>query len=71
MPTILNAANEIAVAAFMAGEIGFYDISAVVEGFATRSGRATRQPPRASPSPWTGTRGGCAGALRQLEPATT
>jgi 1-deoxy-D-xylulose-5-phosphate reductoisomerase len=30
-PTILNAANEIAVAAFMAGEIRFYDISALVE----------------------------------------
>jgi 1-deoxy-D-xylulose-5-phosphate reductoisomerase len=29
-PTILNAANEIAVAAFMAGEIPFYGISALV-----------------------------------------
>ena len=27
MPTILNAANEIAVEAYMAGQIGFYDIS--------------------------------------------
>ncbi|MBF9232533.1 1-deoxy-D-xylulose-5-phosphate reductoisomerase [Microvirga alba] len=31
MPTILNAANEIAVAAYMAGHIGFYDISKYVE----------------------------------------
>lgn len=31
MPTILNAANEIAVEAFMAGRIGFYDISESVE----------------------------------------
>lgn len=30
-PTILNAANEVAVAAFLAGEIGFLDIVAVVE----------------------------------------
>ncbi|MGO4386186.1 1-deoxy-D-xylulose-5-phosphate reductoisomerase [Microvirga sp. 2YAF29] len=31
MPTILNAANEIAVEAYMAGRIGFYDISEMVE----------------------------------------
>jgi 1-deoxy-D-xylulose-5-phosphate reductoisomerase len=31
MPTILNAANEIAVEAYMAGSIGFYDISKIVE----------------------------------------
>ena len=31
MPTILNAANEIAVEAYMAGSIGFYDISGIVE----------------------------------------
>jgi 1-deoxy-D-xylulose-5-phosphate reductoisomerase len=31
MPTILNAANEIAVEAYMAGMIGFYDISESVE----------------------------------------
>jgi 1-deoxy-D-xylulose-5-phosphate reductoisomerase len=31
MPTILNAANEIAVDAFMAGRIGFYGISEKVE----------------------------------------
>ena len=30
-PTILNAANEVAVAKFLAGEIGFLDIAAVVE----------------------------------------
>lgn len=31
-PTILNAANEAAVAGFLAGEIGFLDIERVVEG---------------------------------------
>lgn len=31
MPTILNAANEIAVAAFLGGHIGFLDIAATVE----------------------------------------
>lgn len=31
MPTILNAANEIAVEAYMAGQIGFYAISEIVE----------------------------------------
>lgn len=31
MPTVLNAANEIAVAAYMAGHIGFYDIYENVE----------------------------------------
>jgi len=30
-PTILNAANEVAVAAFLAGEIGFLDIVRSVE----------------------------------------
>ena len=30
-PTILNAANEVAVASFMAGELGFLDIVPVVE----------------------------------------
>jgi 1-deoxy-D-xylulose-5-phosphate reductoisomerase len=40
MPTILNAANEIAVEAYMAGAIGFYDISDMVEGVcSTFSGR--------------------------------
>jgi 1-deoxy-D-xylulose-5-phosphate reductoisomerase len=32
MPTILNAANEIAVEAYMAGQIGFYAISEIVGG---------------------------------------
>lgn len=31
-PTVLNAANEIAVAAFLAGRIGFLDIAGVVQG---------------------------------------
>jgi len=31
VPTILNAANEIAVEAYMAGRIGFYEISEIVE----------------------------------------
>jgi 1-deoxy-D-xylulose-5-phosphate reductoisomerase len=31
-PTILNAANEVAVAGFLAGRIGFLDIERVVEG---------------------------------------
>ena len=30
-PTVLNAANEAAVAAFLAGRIGFLDIARVVE----------------------------------------
>jgi 1-deoxy-D-xylulose-5-phosphate reductoisomerase len=30
-PTVLNAANEIAVAAYLAGKIGFLDIAAIVE----------------------------------------
>ena len=30
LPTVLNAANEVAVAAFLAGEIGFLDIAALV-----------------------------------------
>jgi 1-deoxy-D-xylulose-5-phosphate reductoisomerase len=40
MPTILNAANEIAVEAYMAGANGFYDISEIVERVcSTFSGR--------------------------------
>jgi 1-deoxy-D-xylulose-5-phosphate reductoisomerase len=31
MPTILNAANEVAVEAFIAGRIGFLDIARIVE----------------------------------------
>jgi 1-deoxy-D-xylulose-5-phosphate reductoisomerase len=41
MPTVLNAANEIAVSAFMAGQVGFYGVSEIVErvctAFAARS----------------------------------
>ena len=40
MPTVLNAANEIAVAAFMAGRIGFYAISETVERVCSRFRRA-------------------------------
>lgn len=36
MPTILNAANEIAVEAFMAGQVGFYGISDIVETVCSR-----------------------------------
>jgi 1-deoxy-D-xylulose-5-phosphate reductoisomerase len=32
MPAAMNAANEVAVAAFLAGECGFLDIESVVEG---------------------------------------
>ncbi|WP_201860168.1 1-deoxy-D-xylulose-5-phosphate reductoisomerase [Microvirga soli] len=40
MPTVLNAANEIAVEAYMAEAIGFYDISEIVERVcSTFSGR--------------------------------
>jgi 1-deoxy-D-xylulose-5-phosphate reductoisomerase len=37
-PTVLNAANEVAVAAFLAGEIGFLDIARLVEGVQERVG---------------------------------
>jgi 1-deoxy-D-xylulose-5-phosphate reductoisomerase len=47
MPTVLNAANEIAVAAFMAGAIRFYDISKVVESVCS-SFSARRLPAPAS-----------------------
>ena len=36
-PTILNAANEVAVARFLAGEIGFLDIAAIVEHTLSRA----------------------------------
>ncbi|MDX1704574.1 MAG: 1-deoxy-D-xylulose-5-phosphate reductoisomerase, partial [Altererythrobacter ishigakiensis] len=35
-PATLNAANEVAVAAFLAGQIGFMDITAVVENTLNR-----------------------------------
>lgn len=45
MPTILNAANEIAVEAYMAGAVGFYDISEIVERVcSTFSGRQISTP---------------------------
>ncbi|MBF9195191.1 1-deoxy-D-xylulose-5-phosphate reductoisomerase [Microvirga terrestris] len=45
MPTILNAANEIAVEAYLAGAIGFYDISEIVEKVcSTLSGRQILMP---------------------------
>lgn len=37
-PTVLNAANEIAVAAFLSGKIGFLDIAAIVETVLTQFG---------------------------------
>ncbi len=45
LPTILNAANEIAVEAYMAGRIGFYDISEMVGSVcSTFSGRSIAAP---------------------------
>jgi 1-deoxy-D-xylulose-5-phosphate reductoisomerase len=45
MPTVLNAANEIAVEAYMADLIGFYDISEMVERIcSTFSGRRISAP---------------------------
>jgi 1-deoxy-D-xylulose-5-phosphate reductoisomerase len=45
LPTILNAANEIAVEAYMAGRIGFYDISEMVGRVcSTFSGRSIAAP---------------------------
>jgi 1-deoxy-D-xylulose-5-phosphate reductoisomerase len=45
MPTVLNAANEVAVAAFMAGQLGFYDISRIVERVCSEiSGRGLAAP---------------------------
>ncbi|SEI80781.1 1-deoxy-D-xylulose 5-phosphate reductoisomerase [Sphingobium sp. AP50] len=40
-PTILNAANEVAVAAFLAGRIGFLDIAMIVEDVLERYGAPT------------------------------
>ena len=55
MPTVLNAANEIAVGAFMAGQIGFYGISEIVDTVcAAFSGRRLRPRPR-STRPWRST----------------
>ena len=35
-PAVLNAANEIAVAAFLAGQIGFMQIAALIESVITQ-----------------------------------
>jgi 1-deoxy-D-xylulose-5-phosphate reductoisomerase len=40
-PAILNAANEVAVAAFLAGRIGFLDIAMIVEDVLNRYSAAT------------------------------
>ncbi|KLK94895.1 1-deoxy-D-xylulose 5-phosphate reductoisomerase [Microvirga vignae] len=44
MPTILNAANEIAVEAYMADQIGFYAISEIVEGVCSTFSGGGRAP---------------------------
>ena len=45
MPTVLNAANEIAVEAYRGGRIRFYDISDMVESVcSTFSGRRLSAP---------------------------
>ncbi|KMS55550.1 1-deoxy-D-xylulose-5-phosphate reductoisomerase [Sphingobium cupriresistens] len=41
IPAILNAANEVAVAAFLAGQIGFLDIAMIVEDVLNRYSAAT------------------------------
>src|SRR5262249_30444799 len=43
-PTILNAANEIAVEAFLARKIDFSDIARVVESVLTRSNSSSKAP---------------------------
>lgn len=45
-PTVLNAANEVAVAAFLAGRIGFLEIAAVVEEVLSSSVAASKAPGR-------------------------
>ncbi len=45
MPTILNAANEVAVEAFMAGRIGFFDIARLVEATCDASAARHRDAP--------------------------
>ena len=45
LPTILNAANEVAVAAFMAGAVGFYGVSDIVERVCSRLGAGTVRSP--------------------------
>jgi 1-deoxy-D-xylulose-5-phosphate reductoisomerase len=73
-PTILNAANEIAVAAFMAGEIRFYDISAVVETVCNALGPRYPAAPASVEEALAVDRDARRVArerLQQLEPATT
>jgi 1-deoxy-D-xylulose-5-phosphate reductoisomerase len=43
-PTILNAANEIAVAAFLGGHIGFLDIVSIVESVLSKTNSTGRPP---------------------------
>src|SRR5690606_13123850 len=43
-PTILNAANEIAVSAFLGGHIGFLDIAAICESALTKINSGGRPP---------------------------
>lgn len=45
MPTVLNGANEIAVAAFMAGRIGFYGIARIVEESLSKMSAVTSSAP--------------------------
>ena len=45
-PTILNGANEVAVEAFMAGRIGFFDIARLVEATCDASAARHRDAPR-------------------------
>ena len=45
MPTILNGANEVAVEAFMAGRIGFFDIARLVEATCDASAARHRDAP--------------------------
>jgi 1-deoxy-D-xylulose-5-phosphate reductoisomerase len=45
MPTVLNAANEIAVAAFMAAQVGFYGVSEIVERVCTAFSARSVSPP--------------------------
>ena len=45
-PTVLNAANEVAVAAFLDGRIGFLDIAAIVGAHARRAARSPHRQPR-------------------------
>jgi 1-deoxy-D-xylulose-5-phosphate reductoisomerase len=45
MPTVLNAANEVAVEAFIAGRIGFFDIPRIVEFACTAAAGRDKGPP--------------------------